>query len=240
MSTTLLKFSSDNGISIGTSNPISNQIISTKPLNLQSSNLLNKKPEQALSGEAQLNFTDSENNIIGWIGQHFFSNEYQALSLFTQRTIDEIDYYNGFYLSVNSNGNPVVVMHNDDCKKAWQTALQPDVLFNTASLTQAFPITLSASAANYDHMRIYFSNTNVVSSIDVIKPNGKQADLFIGGTGNNGGIYWPQTTQISINGTQIVIAGSGNAYYMNTKTSTTTVRTTYLNSVIHIYRVEAW
>lgn len=240
MSTTLLKFSSDNGISIGASNPISNQTISTKPLNLQSNNLLNKKPEQALNGEAQLNFSDSEGNIIGWVGQHFFSNEYQALSLFTQRAIDEIDYYNGLYLGVNSNGNPVVVMHNNDCKKAWQTALQPDVLFNTTSLTQAFPITLSASAANYDHMRIYYSNSIVVSSVDVFNPNGKMVDLFNGGTGNNGGLYYPQATQIHITGTTIEIAGSGNKYYMNTSTSTTTTRTTTLQSTIYIYRVEAW
>lgn len=242
MGTPILTFSTDNKIIIGNSNiGFSNSISSIKPINLQSTNLLNNTPEDNVNGKAQLIFTDSEDNTIGWVGEHFLSNEYQAISMFAQRNIDNIDYFNGFYLGINSSGKPAVVMHNNDCKKAWQTALQPDVLYYDAAFSKVYPITLSSSAANYNHMRIYYANNSgVCSSVDIINPNGKQVDLFIGGTANNGGIYWPQATQISINGTQIVIAGSGNAYYMDTKTSTTTVRTTYLNSVIYIYRVEAW
>lgn len=237
----ILTFSTNNKIIIGNSDiGLSNSISSIKPINLQSTNLLNNTPEDGVNGKAQLIFTDSEDNTIGWFGEHFFSNEYQAISMFAQRNIDNIDYFNGFYLGINSSGKPVNTMHNKECIKAWRTALAPDVLFNTTSLTNAFPITLSSSAANYNHMRIYYSNSNVVSSVDVFNPNGKMIDLFFGGTANNGGIYWPQATQIQITGTQIIIAGTDNKYYMDTASSTTTTRTTTLRSTIYIYRVEAW
>ncbi len=244
MSTTLLKLSSNNGISIGTSSPISNQIVSTKPLNLQSNNLLNNKLEQELDGKNQLIFTDSEGETIGWFGEHFYDNEYQALSMFSKRNISGTDYYNGFYLGINSNGNPVVTMYDEDCRKAWRSALVPDRLYYDASFPKVFPITLNSSAANYSHMRIYYANSSgVCSSVDVINPNGKDVDMFNGGTGNNNGLFYPQATSVHIEDTTIRISGFNDnvyTYYMDTSESTATKRTTTLRLAVYIYCVEAW
>lgn len=243
MSTTLLSFSSDNGIALGTSNPISNCILSVKPLVLQSQNLIDNTSESAKNGEAQLIFTDSNNNRIGWFGEYFFGNEYQALSMFAQREISDTDYFNGFYLGIDFNGNPSITFHSLECKKAWQQALQPDILYDVTTLADmTLPITLSASAANYDHMRIYYSNSMVVSSVDVFNPNGKTIDLFNGGTGNDSGLFWPQATQVRIQDNIIRVDGDNgtNTYYMDTSSSTATTRTTTCRSTIYIYCVEAW
>jgi hypothetical protein len=89
-------------------------------------------------------------------------------------------------------------------------------------------------------MRIYYANSaGVCSSVDVFNPNNKNVDLFNGGTGNDNGLFYPQDTQVYISGTQIRIAGSEPKYYMNTTSSTTTVRTTALQLSVYIYRVEA-
>lgn len=248
MSVQLLNFS-PNSISIGTSNSISNSILTTKSLNIQSNNLMNNSPLNATNGK-QLIFTDSNNKTIGWFGEHFFSNEYQAFSMFSKREINNENYYNGFYLGINSKGNPIITLHDNNCKKAWQKALNPDVLYlnTTGNSVNSYPIDLTlngnpVSAANYDHMRIYYTNSNGVnSSVDVVHPNGKNVDMFIGGTGNNGGSYWPQATSVYIEGTQIRIAGSNNTYtyYMDTSASTSTQRTTVCRLAIYIYCVEAW
>lgn len=244
MSVQLLNFS-PNSISIGTSNSVSNSILTTKSLNIQSNNLTNNSPLNATNGK-QLIFTDSNNKTIGWFGEHFFSNEYQALSMFSKKEINEEEYYNGFYLGINSEGNPVITLYNSDCKKAWQKALNPDVLYKLSSGgTMSFPVDLKlngnpVSAANYKHMRIYYSNTLTCSSVDVINPNGKDIDMFIGGTGNDNGLFWPQATSVHIDGTQIRIAGTEPKYYMDTSSATLSQRTTTLRLAVYIYCVEAW
>lgn len=239
MSVQLLNFS-PNSISIGTSNSVSNSILTTKSLNIQSNNLTNNSPLNDLNGE-QLIFTDSNNETIGWFGEQFYDNEYQGLSMFSKRKINDEDYYNGFYLWVNSKGNPVITMHSPDCKRAWQKALNPDVLYKLSSGgTMSFPVNLNASAANYKHMRIYYSNTLVCSSVDIINPNGKDIDMFIGGTGNDSGLFWPQATSVHIEESQIRIAGTEPKYYMDTSSSTASQRTTTLRLAVYIYCVEAW
>lgn len=241
MGTSIINFLSNNSITIGTTiTPDSNNILSTKILNLQSNNITNNSSQNGLNGTTQLIFSDSNNDVIGWVGEHTWNNEYQGLSIFNQRSINDTNYYNGIYLGINSEGKPVNTMHSKECKKTWRSALAPDVLYNTTALNASWPISLSASSQNYNHMRIYYSNSAVVSSVDVYEPYNKMVDLFNGGTGNNGGLFYPQDTQIQILDTQIIIAGSGNKYYMNTSTSTTTKRTTTLASTIFIYRVEAW
>ncbi len=242
MGTSIINFlPSNSSIAIGTTiTPSSNNILSAKILNLQSNNLTNDSPQNGVSGISQLIFSDSNNDTLGWIGEHTWSNEYQGLSMFAQRNISGVDYFNGFYLGVNSEGKPVNTMHSKECTKAWRSALAPDVLFNTTSLTASWPITLSASSQNYKHMRVYYSNSIVVSSVDIYEPYQKTVDLFNGGTGNNGGLFYPQATQIYIEDLSIRIAGTDSKYYMDTSSSTTTQRTTTLRSTIYIYRVEAW
>lgn len=244
----LINFSSDKGIAIGTSpiavnnTEIFPNILSVKTLNLQSNNLVNNSSQSDADGNNQLILTDSNNKTIGCFGNHFYDNKYQALSMFSKKETDSEEYYNGLHLGIDSNGNPVVTMRTPACKKAWHTALEPNVLYDYGGGTLAYPITLSASAANYEHMRIYYSDTLICSSVDVINPNGKSIDLFLGAPGNDSGFYYPKATQVEVHETTLRIAGDSPnyTYYMDTQGASSTVRTTYYHLSVYVYRVEAW
>lgn len=112
-----------------------------------------------------------------------------------------------------------------------------DVLYDNSEGDEG-TITLSASAANYDHMVIYFTNRSVCSSVEVYKPNGKNANLFIGGTTQAGGVLWPLGRDISINGTAITTRDS--VRYYGAQSATSTGYTLQKANVMYIYRVEAW
>lgn len=113
------------------------------------------------------------------------------------------------------------------------------VLYNNTSGSNG-TITLSASAANYNHMRIYYKNTddaaNSVSSVDVYSPNGKIVNLAcVDGyaTGNT----WFQVRLVKINGTSI--ATYNNNYtqaYIDSDGGADSMH----NNYVSILRVEGW
>ena len=106
------------------------------------------------------------------------------------------------------------------------------VLYNSTNGTTG-TVSLSASAANYNHMRIYFranDGNNQVNSVDVYSPNGKTASLSLVSPDNNG--IWVNGAQVAISGTSITRTSNKNAHIGTNQTSTT--------QVIMIIRVEAW
>ena len=91
-----------------------------------------------------------------------------------------------------------------------ELSLAPDVLYNSTSGTTG-TVTLSATAANYNHMRIYFRHTvdDFYGSVDVYSPNGKTVQLTIAETTSYHG--WLLGRAVVISGTSIT-THNGNNY----------------------------
>lgn len=243
--TALLNFlSQEQGIAINKDNAELNTIDSALPIYLQSTNLINNNTVSSdLSGNTLLEFTDIENTRIGAIQPRFFANGDQSIRFFTQRSIENINYYNGFYLGIDSNGNSVVELMGQRTKEAWRTALKPDVLYTGHS--NGSSIALSASAANYEHMKIYYSSmtggtTPNNNSVCVYRPNGKYVNLFVGEPGASGSDRFPW-----YNGWDIWIDGDTikdrpTERYYGTSSSNKTTRTIFKAKNMYIDRVEAW
>lgn len=235
----------EQGIAIGKIATELNYIDSQLPINLKSTNLTNNTTvETNTSGNTFLTFTDMENTPIGQIESRFFPSGTQTMRIFSNRKMEDGTFKDsGFFLSIDSNGEPAVAFLGNRTKEAWHTALRPDVLFNGHSNGT---ITLSASAANYSHMKIFYStalynsSTLLNGSICIYQPNGKNANLFFGEVYSSGSNRMPlwKGKDITINGTQITTRTT-NRYYTTTN-STTTARTTAATNVIYIDRVEAW
>lgn len=109
-----------------------------------------------------------------------------------------------------------------------------------SSYGTAGAVTLSESAAGFDHMLIFFGNGsgNVQSSVEVYKPDGRNANLFLGGTTEAGGVFWPLGRDVSISGRTISTRGSTR--YYGATAATSTGYTLAKNNVVYITRVEAW
>ena len=103
------------------------------------------------------------------------------------------------------------------------------VLYDNSSGTNG-NVSLSASAANYNHMRIYYRTNDSHHGVnaDVYSPNGKVVVLTTGYAGS-GGINVKQK-QVTISGTSIA---SNYCWEMNDATHTS-------GNYIYITRVEAW
>lgn len=102
-------------------------------------------------------------------------------------------------------------------------------------------ITLSDSAANYEHLTIYYCNgaSYTHSSTTIYNPNGKNVNLFLGGTTNNGGVFWPIGKDVTISGMSITTRAT-NRYYGAVSGTTSTAIKTAANNEIYITRVEGW
>lgn len=113
----------------------------------------------------------------------------------------------------------------------------PVVLYDDASGTTG-TVTLSSSAANFEHMRIYFKkngDTNACGSTDIYQPNGKNASLVLANSWSTSGMQFMGAI-VSISGT--AITRYRNEIYGNTNTSPQ-IGTSSSFSVA-ITRVEAW
>lgn len=135
----------------------------------------------------------------------------------------------------STNSTSVVNLRN----AAGTVALVPTQLYNNTNGSNG-TITLSASAANYNHIRIYYMNTDdaakSVSSVDVYSPNGKIVNLAcVDGyaTGNT----WFQVRLVKINGTSI--ATYSNYYTQAHINSNGSVGSAH-NNYVSIVRVEGW
>lgn len=137
-----------------------------------------------------------------------------------------------FELAFDFNHHDGGVTLDATTKAAWRAALAPDVLYYNATGTNG-NVTLSASAANYTHMRIYYmQNDGICSSVDVYAPNGKTVYLAVS--------YPDATTYlhhktIRINGTSISVVK-----YARTNLNASSSTNTNTVNQIYITRVEAW
>lgn len=111
------------------------------------------------------------------------------------------------------------------------------VLYNNATGTNG-NITLSQTAANFDHMRIYYranrNNVNYYSSVDVYAPNGKTAVLQV--MMIDGSYAYHNYKAASISARTITVSNNGYGWYGNNQSSATTEN----QNNIYVVRVEGW
>ena len=104
-------------------------------------------------------------------------------------------------------------------------------LYNSTSGSTS-TVSLSSSAANYNHMRIYFcADANQYSSVDVYSPNGKVVSLVAINPSSNG--VWVNGAHVTISGTTITRTSDHNGLAGSENGASTT-------RVIKIVRVEGW
>lgn len=111
----------------------------------------------------------------------------------------------------------------------------PVVLYDNASGTNG-TVTLSQTAANFDHMRIYAKTNYGCVSVDVYSPNGKEFTMTAISTDDTATttMYFIQQRR-AISGTSITVHDNGYGYFDSF--SNTTVNATAYMSIV---RVEAW
>ena len=127
----------------------------------------------------------------------------------------------------------VLIQANGHCAAIGRVggSLQPAVLYNNASGTTG-TVTLSDSAANYGHMRVFVKDNNDYrTSVDIFEPNGKMFGVMLPYPDGSSS-FWINGTVWSISGTGITNARHGNAE----------VKQSYVGGGdnIAITRVEAW
>lgn len=108
------------------------------------------------------------------------------------------------------------------------------VLYDNASGTNG-TVTLSQTAANFDHMRVYATSSYGDVSVDVYSPDGKEFTMTAVSTDNSGmtTVYFIQQRR-AISGTSITVHDNGYAYFDSSSQSVSA--TAYMKVV----RVEAW
>ena len=153
--------------------------------------------------------------------------------------VSEIDHYSVSYpyLSRTENGNVYAFTEDSNKVELMGTAVFPDVLFtgNIPSGTFQNKYTLSKSAANYSHMRIYFATNNrLYNSVDLYQPNGKTAYLMSGNT-NHDPKFYIKYCEVTINGTSINVTANSSGTVRINPTPTHDAETK-----VCITRVEAW
>lgn len=142
-----------------------------------------------------------------------------------------------------SQANGTVTLDSTS-RSAWLSALAPDVLYSDATGTNG-TVALSASAANFQHMTIYYKQDvqdggwdyGGCSSVDVYAPNGKHVE--IGMTRYTGDATWVyQTTRATllVSGAQIIVQNAG---YINQRSGGTPTLA-YGTNNLYVYRVEGW
>lgn len=242
------------GIAIGKYASVPNKIETTFPVIIQSSNITDGVTPSTDISTKSLLFLDNNNNEIGWCDSRFeIDDQPQFTRMFTKRAITANnttnEYFNGIYMGLKNDGSPIVAFNNYTNKHAWQHALEPDVLYEQSSHYEGMEnIQLSASAADYNHMRIYYRYFDTLmpeSSVEIFEPNGKYVHMFIGYAGYGSGYYWPCGRDMLIDGNQLK-----QRYSFLTTNATSTVRTTgtktYTQDGVSYYyrlsvvRVEAW
>ena len=114
-----------------------------------------------------------------------------------------------------------------------------DILYDNASGTNG-TVTLSASAANYNHLRIHTKTSYGHGSVDVPNPNGKDVLLLSMATDNSGNttMYFIQQSRY-ISGTSISVNHNGYAWMVSRSATSDNTGVGVANHM-YITRVEAW
>ena len=97
-------------------------------------------------------------------------------------------------------------------------------------------VTLSQSAADFEHMRIYFKKSNGhegYSSVDVSKPNGKRVNMTVFEPYHSEQVTWFASRTVDVSGTSITTYNYANGSIGSSRTGGN-------SNEIEITRVEAW
>ena len=112
-----------------------------------------------------------------------------------------------------------------------------DVLYNSSGTNGS--VALSKSAANYEHMRIYYrTNDSWYGSVDVYAPNGKSVALMGYWTADNDNYIQFKERTVHINGTSISTSSSNRFISLLAKANQAI--SSSVSNDIYITRVEAW
>ena len=115
------------------------------------------------------------------------------------------------------------------------SSVRPIVLYNDATGTTG-DVTLSQTAANFEHMRIYYRKSNgqnQCSSADVYSPNGKYANLTVFEPYASDQLAWFASKTVYINGTTVSVYDYANGVIYSSPAGGN-------SNEVAIYRVEAW
>ena len=140
-------------------------------------------------------------------------------------TLQFISFWNGSYGSDNYS----------NLKYCHQGVIQafPTNLYENASGTNG-TVTLSETAANFNHIQIFFNKTSDrYSSVDVWAPNGKNVSLELTYVENNNNFAQTQAKRMAISGSNITLV-SNSFGGINFSGSTSTV---FNNNELKIYKV---
>ena len=205
------------------------------PAQLDSNNLTNNtKPASDSNGSAPLQFRVSGDSLAGNIVPRFLTNGNQFMEISGVRNVNGTYYFNGLQLGVNASGGMVTQFNSRGSRNAFNLGLR-EVLYYNATGTNG-NVTLSASAANFNHLTIYYrTNDNFHSSVDVFAPNGKIVSLQSIGVNNAGNNMYLKSRTVTINGTSITKNGEGSAVLWTASTGYPGASTD-----IYITRVEGW
>lgn len=136
--------------------------------------------------------------------------------------------------SVGSSADHVIPRYVWGVKNDTQ-APTATVLYDDATGTTG-AITLSSSAANFDHMKIYFKKSNgqgQCASIDVYQPNQKYANLTIFEPYSADSLTWFASKTVYINGTSMSVYDYANGKIDSSPSGGN-------QNEVAIYRIEAW
>ena len=121
----------------------------------------------------------------------------------------------------------------------------PVVLYNNTSGTNG-TVTLSQSAANFDHMRIYAkfqgnaTDNFTFCSTDVYSPNGKRVTVMCAGVDNSGiTCLYLHTKDLMVSGTSITVMNWGYSWFQSSS-ATSNVAGIEQGNYVYVTRVEAW
>ena len=150
---------------------------------------------------------------------------------------DGSDAYNYIQAIVTKAGAQTYSVSNPtNFRSAIAAANKPTQLYNNTTGSTG-TITLAYTAANYNHMRIYYrSNDSEYSSVDVFTPNGKKVDL-LQATPNSGGNTYLKLRSVTISGTSIATSANTEATIYNGASSQASSSS---KATIYIVRVEGW
>ena len=140
-------------------------------------------------------------------------------------TLSFLSYWNGAYNSSNASNLTYAHQGTIQCK--------PKSLYENSSGTNG-TVTLSETAANFNHIQIFFSKANDrYSSVDVWAPNGKNVSLELTYVENNNNFAQTQAKRMAISGSNITLV-SNSFGGINFSGSTSTV---FNNNELKIYKV---
>jgi hypothetical protein len=181
----------------------------------------------------------SENNQAGVLlstGTDVAGKKTQLAVLIDENSVSTMQIWADVLELWNNNNKHLHILMSD-----FMTMITPHkVLFDNDAQAFNQEVTLSKSAANYNHMCIYYkTNDSFYGSVDVYNPNGKLVFLACGMVIMNSASAFYKAKGVLINGTVI------NTYvdtqgYVSGEVKLTGGTTTGTTDRIAITRVEAW